>query len=639
MSSPQVNDKSVVAKILCDLQPRPIRDRLVSDADFAKRFGIKALDIFNLNDVVRIDHMRLFASARHVLTDRKPLRLADLDGRSFQIEVTAESVVLSALPDADRRWSIPFPELTVLSPHQGERCSGMARLLKVLGPAVPDFEGTRAAAESRDLTDEEVSALISERISGVAALQDKIARALVTGGATASTLFPADHTYYERFCGPEPVGTDIESYLRDVLPKYRRQLLDRDLAQGLQICLQGALRDDLSPGAWTADLPDEALWVALESCESDDNPFVLLGALDVALYNPRESRYVALAKRAIDSLVQESLRRPDAVDVYELMPLLAELTLHKLNTQERGVVRAPSWKRMCAWMHAGVVTRAMARSALNWTDFREWASDQLSLAGHYAGLLDLRREPMYRAMEMSAERLRHEVLGRLVGLKRRFEAAGRTIPNGEKLVQLLSSVDPRSLLDWSAPGPLEGHRRPAQMSDRRIREDDATRLIADLGSEVAFLSTLAHLSQTFDLGDNLLAHARAMVANVSTDASREVSETILWRLSDGCLAACAQKDTEFARAIAKLMVSQASLVTTRHGVAALLNCLILASTAFEDDEEWGAWFEEQLAAFAFGLRRGDPTRAFLDHLTELKSVVQATLCVHGRAEAIASAAE
>jgi hypothetical protein len=159
-------------------------------------------------------------------------------------------------------------------------------------------------------------------------------------------------------------------------------------------------------------------------------------------------------------------------------------------------------KRMCAWMHAGFLARATWDYRIELASFRQWIAQQLTITGDYAEILDLRREPIYRAMEMSGTALRDEVLSRLAVLRLRHEAGGRAMPRRDELDAALSHPGSgRSPFGWAFPGPLDGHHRPVPMLDRRTTDDLAARLAEAVSVDAVgpLLSTLAHLSQRLAL--------------------------------------------------------------------------------------------------------------------------------------------
>ena len=561
----------------------------------------------------------------------------DVYGHEMAVQVEQGRVFLVS-PTQGRKDQLD--EFLLLSPHREERVQALQRFVDFLGPTAPDFSALLSKAGERALSDEEVAELFAERASGVAALQSHTATAFHINQVTIESLIPNSFTYFERFCGPLPGDMEHEEYFRTVLPRYRTNLIRRDLVRGLDICLQGALRDDLMPGAWTEHLNDDELWEALAACNPWRDPFALLGALDIALGRQHNERYQHFAEDAVTKLVQEAFPRPDDIDVYELMPLFAELVLNRINTLEGGALRPPCWKRMCAWMQAGFLVRVTQRFRLALESICEWAQRHQTPAGMYAKTLDLRREPMYRAAEMSYRALREEIIGRLVLLRERHKAAGRMMPGSDHVDAAVSRLTEHSLpLSWMLPGPLDGHHRPAETDTRRLPEDDIARATEELATDPAtpVLSLLAHLSQHFDLGDALLTRIRGAVAQIALVGAETSLEERIGRLMDTALIACAQRDVELASAIASTVVATAHSARSESDTRRIFHALLLASAAWQNEAEWAEWLEKQFTETALRLPAGEPSEAFFAYLQELKKVLKLELGIHVRAEALASA--
>jgi hypothetical protein len=562
----------------------------------------------------------------------------DVYGREMAVQVEQGRVFLVS-PIQGRKDQLD--EFLLLSPHREERVRALQRFVDFLGPTAPDFSALLITAGERALSDEEVAELFAERASGVAALQSHTATAFHTNQVTIDNLIPHSLMYFERFCGPLLGDMEHEEYFRTVLPQYRTNLIRRDLVRGLDICLQGALRDDLMPGAWTEHLADDELWEALTACNPWRDPFVLLGALDIALGRQHNERYQHFAEEAVQRLVQEAFPRTDSIDIYELMPLFATLVLNRINTLEDGALRPPCWKRMCAWMQAGFLVRVTQRLRLTLESIREWAQRHQTPAGMYANMLDLRREPMYRAAEMSCRALREEIIGRLVLLRERHNAAGRMIPGSNHVDAAVSRLAEHSLpLSWMLPGPLEGHYRPAETGTRGLPEDEIARATEALGNDPAtpVLLLLAHLSQRFDLGDVLLTRIRGAVAQIAVVSAETSVEERIGRLMDTALIACAQRDVELASAIASTVVATAHSARSESDTRRIFHALLLASAVWQNEAEWAEWLERRLTETALRLPAGEPLDAFFAYLQELKKVLKLELGIHVRAEALASAA-
>jgi hypothetical protein len=631
----------MIAEYLCNLQPFQIRTRILRNKEFVEQFGLTAQSIITVAGEVNINQSTLFAAARCTLTDRSEQVLIDTKMRKIRMEASQEGVVLKGLPVGEEKAEAWLNELKILSPHRDERIQAIEDLLAAFGPTAPDFSTIRDAAANRELTDEESACLLSERAKGVAALHEHMKRSLKAHQATLFNLIPDSITYFERFCGPNPGRANPEEYLRVHLPEYRKDLLRRDLTEGLNISLRGSLRDDLSPGGWVEDAPDDELWEALSKVDAKRDPFSLLGALDIALYRQHDERYVGLAEEIVAELLSDTLPRPDGIDTYDLLPLLADLALNRINTFEGGVLRPPFWKRMCAWMQASLLAELTCPYKFDFDSIQGWATAQEEISGVYAKFLDLHLEPMCHATEMSRSALRGEVIGRLIALQSRHEAAGHSIPktiNLEKAIHDLANSG--FALKWALPGPLEGHLIP-QKDERHIFPEEEVEDLKEkfeTGPEGSQLSALAYLSQHSYLGDGLLRYARQKVAEIDFVQKEEgAREKNLQRLADAGLIAAANRDGKLARTIGIKLVAVAPKVRSVQEMFVLFCCLISTGAAFENNEEYENWLEEQLAEVARHLSRGKALKEFLNQMRELKKVIPLDHCIHSRAEALASA--
>jgi hypothetical protein len=609
----------------------------LGDETFGTHFGLVSRTVMTLGGDMHADQPKLFAAVRQALADQQAVSLMNTEGHEMVVMVRQGRLFLTS-PSTGREFQLN--EFRVLSPHQEERIRTLRHLIDILGPTAPDFSALLTTAIERELSDEEVGELFAERAHGVASLQARTTAAFDTSQVTLENLVPDSLAYFERFCGPNPGDAEHEEYFRTILPQYRKDLIRRDLVRGLDMCLQGALRDDLMPGAWTENFNDDELWEALTACDPWRNPFALLGALDIALGRQHDERYRTFAEEAVTKLLQEEFPRPDGVDTYELLPLLAELVLNRINGLEDGALRPPCWKRMCAWMQAGFLSRLTQDFRFELDRFREWVWGNQTQAGMYAALVDLRHEPMSRAAEMSRSALREEVIGRLVLVRERHQTAERSVPDSSRIDETVAGLMKQGLLGWAMPGPLDGHYRPAETGTSRLSEHDIERFQGDLANDpdASTLTTLAYLSQRFDLGEELLTKMREMITQ-STFANEETGlDERLGRLVDAGLIACAQRDGELANAIASTVVAAAQWAQSGPDASRILPALLIASAAFQNEDAWAEWLEKQLTEVALRLPAGESSKEFLAHLRELKKVLKLNFGIHARAEALASAA-
>ena len=613
----------------------------MKDAEFRSKFELTAATIFTICDTLTVDQETLFSACRTAFRDQKEQRLSDRNGRDFSIAIQADVLVLGfRLEEEGEPKSVSLPELGILSSDASQRISTLDEIIEQFGPTAPDHTLLRREAEKRELTDDEIKGLLQELRFGVAALQVRIDAGIRYGAMTIEELVPDDLCYYERFCGPDPASTSPSDYLSNVLPDHRKELLDRELVRGLDICLLGSLHDGLAPGAWTTAIGDDELWNAIFSCGAQRDPVSLLGALDIALYRQHDDRYRAYAEDAVKKLTAEQFLRPDGVDTYELVPLLARLVLDRISVLEGGATRQPYWKRICAWMQAGLLGRTTLGVKVNVDELRRWVEGRSTAAAHYAALLDLRCAPMSIAGVMSAEVLRGEIVGRLIVMRERHKAAGRQMPLSTEVDDAVSRLAEDGLpLTWAYPGPLEGYCRPTETPGRMIPAERNDEVIKALNTKsLAHSSYMAAcLSQFFELGDDVLDSLQELCAGISGSEEEVERRQQFEALLHLCFVAVAQRDAELAQSIFK-RVKQLALRSREAEVPAVLQVVVFASAAIENEDAWVVWLESRLFDLASCVPAGKCSQALLEQLNELKKVLDLTLGIHSRAEAMASAA-
>lgn len=626
-------NRTVLAEYLVSRQPAIIRRRLDRRAGFGARLGFRTRTLVTVGSVGRFDEETLLSCARQVCSDGVERPVLGIDGAEAILARDAEGLALrSSRADAEPMVG-RVDELLVLSGDVCERRAAVTRLLGLIGPTGGEFAGLAGVAAERELSTTETAGLLHELWGGVMARQARAADTLA-GSGSVEDLVPSSLGYYERFCGPAPDGSDAEEYLKSVLPEYRRQLLGRNLTQGLAIALVGNLHDDVSPARWLEGVSDDQLWEALTACEPRRDPFSLLGALDVALGRRHDRRYLAFAEEALHLLAADELQRPDGTDAYALMALFVRLASARLVLAEGGACRPPIWRRLCAWMQAGLLGRLCWTGEVDPEAVRSSATRAETLAVVYGRTLDLHRVPMYAAGEVGAHRLRAEVLGRLVLLCRRHEAAGHEVAGVEAVARACERLnEQRPPLAWELPGPLEGHAQPTRALPPEAADVLASRLADSPGTGA--WTQLAHLSQLCGLGEDLRERMRGFLREVRTAAGTEKRHEVFQVLYQACRVAAAHRDEGVADAAAATLQQQAS-TADGEDVAGMLDLLLLAGAAFADEGRRSAWLRDRLAELAALLPAAAAAR-LRECLEELRHAAPVNAAVWARAEFISAA--
>ena len=616
---------------------------IAQDAEFARRCGFEARRLFGLGPGTELADRELFATAKAVLATRETRSVRDIAGSEVTIsfDVGEQHIVAKWLED-DVVNQASIPDLTILSPAVDARVDALGKIIDRIGPTATDFNYLLRKIETRELNDQEISAIFNESANGVTAFQTRLIQKINHDHSLSVTdVIPRSIAYFEKFAGPEPGAQDQESYFREVLVPYRKELLGRNLRAGLDICCLGALHDDLSPGQWVADIENDAIWDAFSSCHAKNNPFSLLGALDVALYRQEDPRFREFAADAIAALTDERLGQRDAAETYRLLRVFAAFVLNRINLLEGGPTKLGYWKRMGAWMHAGLITRSL-KGILSVPegidDFEQWAHSNMLAAGAYADLVYANKEPVLFAGRLPPLDLRIEILARLDILRSRHEREGREVSRSEDIDHALTSISERGeSIYLGFPGPVEGNRRPTEP----LPEEVSTTLgeAWDGGSDAFALQSLVAVSRYFSLGELELEYAREIVKSIAEKIDDADLHEGLTGLELAGFIVSATQDVAMRDRIGDAVVKIAPRISEEEDIQMIVRIMLQTAAGCKSQESWFIWLEERLANIAGGLPSSEKQclQLFLDCLNEISVVLPVELWFHLRARSIALA--
>ena len=611
--------------------PETLRSIVLNrDPEFGRRFGFKNQRIFSIGTNLKLTDSDLFEAAREVLATNRAKSVQDvtLNKASVDLDMEDQNIVVK-WSDADGvSYRETLPELALLSTKPELRITAIRSLIERFGPTAPDFKELLNNMETRKANHQELSAIFKESANGIAALQSRLIQKINSGSFSVVDVIPQSVSYFERFVGPAPGTPEPETYFKEVLVPRRKALLSSNIDVGLDICCLGALRDDLAPGQWVTAIEDDAVWQALSSCHAESNPFSLLGALDVALYRQQDRRFREFSATAVATLLDVRFGQQDGPDIYELLQLFADFVLNRINALENGPHYPGYWKRLCAWIHAGLIVRVLTGASfpIDNSRLQEWTHSNMDAAGNFAGHIDARTEPLFFAGNMTPQTLRNEILRRLYILKSRHESEGRQVPQSRDIEHQLA-----------LPGPLEGHKRPTEPVPQEVTEQ-----LKDASTDSAELSPMPLLvtaSQLFALGspelDFILQSVRKIAEN---NAPTELRENLKLLELAGIVAA-ATREPRLANGIAEAVVRVASRTSEEEDIELIFRIMLRAAAAYEAHDVWCKWLEESLASIATHLPPppNQCLRMFLDRLDELERVSPIESWFHVRAKSQAMA--
>ncbi|MGT2509736.1 hypothetical protein [Cupriavidus basilensis] len=294
-------------------------------------------------------------------------------GEFGQFRIESNGLLVNLCVNVDGKTEhIEIPELGGLLPQAIERVSSIERALSDFGPTFRRGAKILAAMAERKLEESEFEALLRERTHGVRAHWERV-RAGRDAPIVKATIAPGDLSYYSDMLGPvECTDDDVQSYIAGVLVPYRRSLVDGKRSAGLRVALFGFVHSSLAPSQFVDELSDDDVWGLVTELGKLNDPYSLLGLAEIGLSRFADERFRNMVGECISRLCADD----DASNqMYVAAAHFARLVLSELQFVERSAGIQPYWKRMAAWMQAGVVLHAYTDFRFNLDALTDWVGE------------------------------------------------------------------------------------------------------------------------------------------------------------------------------------------------------------------------------------------------------------------------
>ncbi len=563
----------------------------------------------------------------------------DFSGKSVRVHLDQHTILATRESDDGSEDTIAPPDLQFLSPDRDTRLRALSAIVAQYGATGPKEARWRPVLEQRPSNASEIESLYSEINGSAPQWHDRIRGKIEALEMRARDLVPDARDYYLQLCGPLPVEHGTDEWIRGPLAEHRRALVKADLVTGLTATLPGSIRYDLGPIALVSAIGDEQLWSAIQALPPLDDPFSLLGLLEIALHRrERHGGFGELANEIISKLLAEPFRRPDGTDLSALYPALVGLSVRGLRRTEGLASAPPSWLRFCAFTHAGHLLSIFSDLEFEPEQMVAWVSRQQEPVDVIAEVLGCRTDPMWTAEFLTGPKIRAEVIGRLHLLRDQEEKAGRGFLWRNELEAATEDLLRRGLYPY-LPGPLEAHHRPRSYApDRKAPEEAAEKVGASLRNDPRTASGWLYSFSGFcALDEEILNTAVDAVPRMSLEA--DTVGDALSPLMFLALTASQQEALCLSNAVAdRCLLECRSLSLQDEGKDRsdlLVRVLFAASTA---QPNWNEWLANRLVSYVSVAPSGPWLADIAEFLGILKQLLPAKDWRFGRADALARTA-
>ena len=600
--------------------------------DFAASCGVELTQIVSLGSGIKVLVRDLLCSATCLLDSNKSQTVTTLDKSLVRVVLNDLGDISIEIPpsNGDQPDRVELPHLNLLSPDEEVRMATFADITKRLGPTA-DYETLAENIAVRKPNSEEMSQLMTDLSKGVAASQSLLTHKLRLRQSLLISDFVFDSlAYYDRTVGPRPNEESVDAYIIDTLIPYRKQLIDRDLIRGLEICCHGAVHPSLLPAHWLTHISNDELWRAVDSIGTAGGCYFLLALLEICLTRRSDARFEQHAETLVSLLLDQD------ADYNDLYSLFFQLIFNQINLLENGTEPPPYWKRLAAWTQAGICIQAVTSTeSLIISEIEDSLRRHITTAGYYANLADGRVEPMILASQSSKNLLQTRTLLALQSLRAQYDPDSFGFPGIDLITSRLSEETEQLAHGIFMPGPLAGHERPVIYTDADLKDQ----LIEASGNDVRrMMSGLMLASQVFRLSEADLEWVIELIQSSDPLTKAQSASDLISSLDAAATVAAANRSVSLADAVADMVVRFASNVTDEDTVS-LTPLLLTAASAHDDENEWFTWLESQFVRVASNLP-GPPDgapRIFLECLDQLEIALPSVHWFHLRAKSIALA--
>ena len=503
---------------------------------------------------------------------------------------------------------IVLPELALLDPAESVRLRAYSEIVSRAKPCWPNCCVWREVLVERPLSDSEFGCVINELQHVAERELSRISAVVATGSFGVSDLIPANRAYYESLIGHVATTAPVDEYIARELVPHLEMVFKADPEWGLR-CIQGAcIGAKLNVVAVTGSATGNDLISALQATGSGSTPFSKLATFQISQSRAvNDARFSRLASDALNGLLEHASLEGEEHQHHELFPAFIRLTLNTISQNEQLALATPCWRRLAAHAHASILLGTLNFEEWDKTKLAAWCDAQQSMATAAIGILDLIRDPSWRADSQTATDLYVAALTSAV--KWNPFSEDHIIGLSPTQAELIQNLHPKLRMAFGIPGPLSSERRRHDHHSIETIGEELLQGFLGEGPEMSTLNSyqtwnaLAYSSRIFAFSSELLVQVRGIASGIHLKGS-VISDEQFAMLSCVAELAALQPDEELAGILANCVLSAAEHIVQPLDSARCAAVIVMTSGAFPDWHGSLAWAADRLVTLAYRIPRG-----------------------------------
>ena len=592
-------DKTSLAKEALDVVPSLLRETLLADPSFRKKYELAVdPDIRFESPPVWFKGSKAFRAVRKILSGTSTEEAADAEGRKWKFENTSGEGQLPNIEfsSGDERGSVSSTFIS-LSPDPETRLRFIEKAASDLGFPSDAKEKWREILEERALEDHEVEKLGGDLLDTPAYAARLIRDQNADQRIPISSLVPRSRRYFERLVGRYDDSETLRDYAGGGGRTLFRELSERQPYDAFLSSLFLSSHSFLTSEMKIDNLDEDDFIRACGFLERQGDRISQLGAVEVGLR-------VLPSMPGIEPCLVRLIKciRDDDVDGktggFKLFSSLFVLVDGELSSTRLFSSEPPFYRKLAALSQAALINRQMANSGIDVDRLHGWALDNFGGRHYLQSLVDMRTEPHGSPFTGQANEIKLNCLSRIMIAA---EKHARNIKS-EELSELVLGAEPGSMrhvlhpFSFYFPGPLDGTGESLQSLPAERSEEIRTQVTTGETSPASFVA-LANSALTFRIDpDHAELAAKALKSCSYRLADIENSSQLVIMLSG--LASVAAVTRSPALADELRIVARRYRADVRHPVSVGEETMLCVAAAASHAglEEWtefvGRWMTE-----------------------------------------------
>lgn len=628
-----------IACFYVDRAPPSIKQRLTESEDAITACGGNHWKLLGYEGFGTFNQTELLDRVRDIFEDGEEKEITSEDGVIASIQLGESGLTLRRKDQVEGGRVVTPKDLYFLHPDKEVRKATFDEMHEQYGVTGPSRAEWATKIETSPLSNAEIVQVFREIRTSVPSVSERMHQAFLTGEAPEEIIIPRDMLYFEKLCGPLPEeDTQPDSYFSGPLRRHREAMLRENLVGGIDLCCLGFLREDLHLSERLNDIEPRLLMEIINGFRPFADPYTALACFDIAIRRSNDdAEFLELAGECIERLCEKEFLSTSQNDVYELLPHVVSMLENRLSIMPIICVQPPYWRKLAAWMHAGVIIRCMDELEFDKQELIAWLKAQEVFEGTAKRIMDLRVEPRAPELVGGSFSLRAEMIGRLRGLTsgdgysdrkgKIYQEFQQTVLEGLKEVKITAFL----------PGPLEGHLKldaldPGRALTPELREDLEKLYDADLSQ--ARWGMPRNTALFFWVNDDIATGLKKSFSHAKI-TSGDTRERELNSIANFAHFGAIRRDVEIANLVAEKCIGEAPEVKNAVEGRVLAVVILIAAAAHEKKSDYSEWLSRQLRVLFERLPPGEACCFAYEFTRAVRTLDDLKLGVLSQAEAIA----